>query len=383
MTLPADEATALSNSDVVRRRVVHFTSAHPPFDTRIFHKECVSLAEHGYDVTLFAPGATAEVRCGVRLRPVPAVAGRLQRVVFGSARLGKALLGAKADVYHFHDPELLPLGIVLRMFGRRVIYDVHEPVRDDVGSKPYLSPLVARVLARVVGMVEDLAVATASYVVAATPTIAAQFPSHKTAVVHNYPDLTEVQSAGTAKPYEDREIGGCYVGGINPDRCIDELYAAVGRLHAERPEFHLTMAGPVERVADPASMPGVSYVGVLNREDVASTMLAARFGVVLLGALPTYREGLPTKFFEYSAAGIPSIVSRSNYPLAALADEEDLCVAVDENDPSAITDAMRWILDNPTEALTMGAKAQAATESKYNWAAELPTLLEVYRRVLS
>ena len=42
-------------------KVCHMTSAHGPGDTRIFHKECVSLAAVGYEVYLVERGESYEM----------------------------------------------------------------------------------------------------------------------------------------------------------------------------------------------------------------------------------------------------------------------------------------------------------------------------------
>ena len=66
------------------RKITHLTTVHPPFDVRIFHKECKSIARAGYDVTLIACHDRDEMREGVRIRALPKVRGRLSRMICGS-----------------------------------------------------------------------------------------------------------------------------------------------------------------------------------------------------------------------------------------------------------------------------------------------------------
>ena len=88
-------------------KVVHMTSVHTPFDPRIFHKECRSLARGGFSVTVIGRDWQEGDRDSVRVRSVPGHPsrfGRMTRVVW---RMSKEARRQNADVYHFHDPELI------------------------------------------------------------------------------------------------------------------------------------------------------------------------------------------------------------------------------------------------------------------------------------
>src|SRR3954462_2341395 len=109
-------------------RIVHITTQHRPLDVRIFQKECRTLAAHGFDVQLLVAEPPSEPVDGVHFRKLRQSAStfrpgriwqRLQSAYRAAAKLG-------ADVYHFHDPELIPIGLLLKQSGARVIYDVHE-----------------------------------------------------------------------------------------------------------------------------------------------------------------------------------------------------------------------------------------------------------------
>ncbi|MCH9058642.1 MAG: glycosyltransferase [Planctomycetes bacterium] len=105
-----------------RLRVVHLTSAHPPDDIRIVRHELMTLSAHGIDVTLIAPRHARPAPEGVRVLHVPAPASRWQRMAHTTRAIYRLAVSADADVYHFHDPELIPVGILLKLRGKRVAF---------------------------------------------------------------------------------------------------------------------------------------------------------------------------------------------------------------------------------------------------------------------
>ena len=108
--------------DLRGRRVVHVTSVHRPRDVRIFHKEARAAASAGAGAWVAAP------REPVR---------RAARIAAGW-RLARAARARDADLYHVHDPELLPAALWLARSGRRVVYDVHEYLGQTTRTKRWL-----------------------------------------------------------------------------------------------------------------------------------------------------------------------------------------------------------------------------------------------------
>ena len=360
-------------------KIVHFSTVHPANDTRVFHKECRTLAGAGYRVTLYARCESDAEIDGVLVRRVAEHSGRVRRMVVGPVQLLRCLLRERADLYHFHDPELLPLGLILRATGKRVVYDAHEWVRGDVGSKPYLPAFVGRLLGFVAWLMEQLGSRVFAHVVAATPFIASQFDSRRVTVIHNYPDLGELAN-GRSVPWADRDLTAAYVGGLNDERCGRELLLAAQTFDGTA--TRLVVAGPVADGLDPAGAASVEYLGVLDRQGVADLLGRVRCGVVLLRDLPNTRDAMPTKFFEYLASGLPVVVSASTRPIADMTRELGCGVVVDECDPQQIAVAIGQLVQPASDAQEMGDKGRAAVLARLNWSAEARRLVDLYDRLL-
>lgn len=294
-------------------KVIHLTSVHPPFDTRIFYKECRTLVQTGYDVVLAVPHDRNEVVDGVRIRAVPKPKNRLERMTKTVWQVYKAALSENADIYHFHDPELIPVGIVLKLKGIKVIYDVHEDVPKQILTK-YWIPSFLRHIASVGALLfEKIGSKFFDGIVAPTPTIARKFPSDITVAVQNFPMLNELVTAN-AMPYSNRPNDIVYVGGITAIRGIRELVKAIGLL-PETLGARLCLAGsfgPAELYNEVCAMPGwkrAKFLGWQTREQVAALLGKVRVGFVLFQPTPNHCDAQPNELFEYMSVGIPVIAS--------------------------------------------------------------------------
>jgi glycosyltransferase involved in cell wall biosynthesis len=368
-----------------RGLVVHLTSVHPTKDVRIFFKECRTLAKSGYEVRLVAQGEREEIIDGVRLIPFKRVTNRLVRFTLTAGRVLVLALRQHADVYHFHDPELMPVGLVLKLIGKRVIYDVHEGYNESTFDRDWIPRPMRWLVAHSLGLFELVAANAFDAVVAATPHIAERFPPRKTFIVRNFPMLGELVSPD-GQPFASRPPEFAFVGHISRNRGAISMVAAVGGTSDDRIRLHLGCPFNDEGLKNElAAMPGWRRViahGWMSRTQIADLYGRVLAGVIVFQPTKNYYHALPTKFFEYMSAGLPAIVS--NFPaLQEIVDKHRCAIAVDPENSGEIARAMDWIVSNPEDAAAMGARGRQAVFDDYNWDREAQQLLACYDAVLS
>lgn len=360
--------------------VVHMTSVHQPFDTRIFVKQCSSLARSGHQVALIACRGQDEDVNGVRILGIARPGNRLLRMVMTPFAVLRRALSSRAAICHFHDPELIPVGIALKLMGRRVIYDVHEDLPKQITAKEWLHPLLRRPVAAIAGLVEWLAGRSLDHIIAATPAIAEKFPARKTTLVQNFPMADELSPAEPI-PYNQRPRAVAYIGGVSRIRGAQEMIDAFGAL--QDTSVRLKLAGPFQSPglqAELQASPGwgmTDYLGVLDREHVRTTLSACRVGLVTFLPSPNHMMAYPNKMFEYMAAGVPVIAS--DFPLwRSIVEGAGAGLLVDPRRPEAIAAAVRWLIANERAAAEMGQRGREAVLEKFSWRSEERKLLHLY-----
>ncbi|MGL6072458.1 glycosyltransferase family 4 protein [Craterilacuibacter sp.] len=361
-------------------KIVHLTSAHPRHDIRIFVKECATLADAGFDVTLVvADGLGEEIKSGVRIHDVGAKSGgRLARMTATVKRIYVAALALQPDVVHFHDPELLPAALRLKQAGIKVVYDVHEDMPRQILGKHWIPDRARPLVAGGFERIEDWAVSRFDAIVTSTPHIRDRFLSRNanSVAICNFPILSELVR-DTA--WESRRNEVCYLGSISRIRGIAPIIAALPDTHVR-----LNLAGLWSEAGLQQSMqrePGwarVNDLGVLDRQGVAAVLAKSKIGLVTLFPTPNYVDALPIKLFEYMAAGMPVIAS--DFPVwRAIVDDAGCGLLVDPQDPQAIAAAIGELMGDEERARAMGEAGRQAVLAKYSWAAEGEKLVALYR----
>ena len=362
-------------------KITHLTSAHPRYDARIFLKECSFLAkQNNYDVSLIvADGLGDENINNVHIYDVGKSQGRLKRMALTTKKVYEKALILESEVFHFHDPELIPIGLKLKKIGKKVIFDVHEDVPKQLLAKPYGSVWLKKLLSSLYASYEKYAAKKFDYIVTPTPLINERFLQlNRSVELRNFPILEELF---IDVPWETRDNRVCHIGSLAESRGVVEL---VDALHES--ETVLELAGdfrPKTLLQQVQQMPGwqnAYYHGYASRDQVRSILERVKVGLVTLHPTPSYLEAYPVKLFEYMAAGIAVIAS--DFPLyRGLLKSYPCVVYVDPLDSKAIAEAINTLMLDDTRMKTMAQVAQKAVEEKFNWSKEVQTLYRVYDEV--
>jgi glycosyltransferase involved in cell wall biosynthesis len=360
-------------------KVMILSVVHPYDDSRIYHKQAVSLAKAGMEVELHAiADFTEKVEKGVKIVGVKRVNRRWKRLL-RSWELFRRACKSEADIFHFHDPEFLPWGVLIaKLTGKPVIYDAHEDLPKQIYTKPWIYAKWRQVISKVVHHIEKGLAKRLFAVITATESIRSQFQGvQRITVIKNYPLLMPAVSKE-----EDGVHRILYVGGISYLRGYKEMVQMMDHLPIElQAELHLI--GPLQYIAaedrdlQQLQQKRVILHGRIPFEEVSVWLAKGKVGLVCLHPIENYRDSLPIKMFEYMAAGLPLIAT--NFPLWEKIVHTCGCgFTVDPLNAKEMAEKVTRLLTDSTLHAQMGRAGRTAYEKIYNWETEEKKLLALY-----
>ncbi len=368
-------------------RVVHVSVIHTPFDTRIHHKQCRTLAEAGYEVHLLTGGVGPGDVDGFSLHPISADPRRppLRRQPHRQLNSRREARALDADLYHLHDPHLIPLGLELKRRGARVIYDVHEHYMDKARARLARRPLRREVKVAAFRLLEEAARRSFDGFVCASDALAARFPSDRTITVNNFPLLREFADPIGRSPEDPPVI--LYLGGMKLDRGFESMIEIPGHLSREH-GARLRLVGELrpptlaEMVAERPWADRIELVPRVPRKDALAQLSRATIGITTEPPRLNGAEGWRmNKLFEYMAAGLPVVIPDAPR-WRDIVERYGCGVAADVDDPAAVAGAVERLLASPEWAAKLGENGRRAVLTELNWERQAPRLLALYERLL-
>jgi glycosyltransferase involved in cell wall biosynthesis len=370
-------------------KICILTSVHPPFDARIFHKEAKTLVKAGYEVALIAQHIREETVDGVRIVPLPTPKNRFERMTKIVWKLFRLALKEKADAYHFHDPELIPVGLFLKILGKQVTYDIHEDYPETMLTKDYLPRFLRRPLKIIMKYTEKF---TFRFFDGLVFTTEGQIQKSgnadkKQVVLYNYPLMNVFSSV----PLDcEKKYDLVHLGTIYPWRM--RFMLKVGEsIKKTRPNFSWIFVGVNKSTiewAEENMLPELkeNYVFIERRSYVEALALTGRAKIGFNYHPPGSRFEvlIPVKVFEYMALGLP-IVSANMDELSKLLSEYNgkIGFLVSEDTPESFAEKIEVLLSNEDKAKSMGKFNQELCQSRFNWSGEADKLIDFYGNFLN
>jgi len=215
------------------------------------------------------------------------------------------------------------------------------------------------------------------------------------------PDLRRKVQLATARPKrlveimnvpEDRAVAATaedssqfvvfYGGMIAKDRGLTDLVVA-----CEATGARLFVAGHGPDEADLLNTietsPASTYLGTIPYEEVLDRTASCHAVAALYDpSVPNNRFAAPNKLFEAMMFSRPVLVSRGT-AAADIVREVGCGIVVPYGDREALRRALESVMLSPADSAAMGARGRTAFETKYNWQAMEPRLLDSYRDLIA
>jgi glycosyltransferase involved in cell wall biosynthesis len=355
-------------------------------ESRILFKECATLSASGFEVFLLAPVSENAIVEGVSVTALHVPRNRLGRITVGVFAALRNAWRLHADLYHFHDSELLPVAWLLQCLGNRVVFDMHENLPAAIRTKPWVPRLLRGVMSMAMCLVERCLLWHMPVVFAEESYLKHYRYVRRACVVQNMPLANRLLDI--REPKND-QISVGYLGGVSADRGCLVTLQALALLKQRGRNVAWYCIGPMETglreqvtaIVESHGLHDIHMMGSTPGKEALPLIARCHVGLALLSPCPNYIESFPTKMFEYMAMGLPVVVS--DFPLYRRVIEQHQCgLCVNPADPQAVATALASILDDPRLAQQMGEAGRLAVVEQYNWSAEGRKLVDFYRTLI-
>lgn len=372
-------------------RICHFTVAHRAKDTRIFEKECKSLSNNGYDVSLVVSNIDDTILSGIKIYGVRTSSNPVYRLLFGARKVYKKAKKLDADIYHFHDIELYFYGLKLINKGKIVIFDSHEDWPTYVCDIAWIPRPLKKIVSLCLNSIYKNTISKFNAVITVSPHIVDNLKkfTDKVYLIPNYPIFNakskNFESFDNFNKRKNKFIySGTVYNGSNQEAIISALQ------NIEDAEYQivgvLTNALKVA-LKDLDKAHKVDFVPFVPKDKLDTLYHSSICGLVIFDYSPNvgYKKGTigNNKIFEYMVAGLPIICTNFDYWRDMIIDKYKCGICVQPESITEIKEAMQYIIDNKEASYQMGQNGLNAVINEFNWEKQEEILLELYHNLVN
>ena len=287
---------------LLKGHITLLTSADNVADARL-HRLTNSLIKSGLTVDIWALGNSLDAPSGSTFHRAPGGKGMLARVIRDLSLPFKAT----GEVVIVVAPDLIPLTyLVTRIRRQKLVADVHEDYLQLLRDRTWAKGLVG-FLARLIARSATYFAAKADLTTVADVQVP-PFGAKNRMVIRNLPDSSMITPSGEIEA-QPRAI---YIGDVRKTRGL-QMMLEVAELS---PKWNFDIIGNVSsadqdfltnwQASSPASS-RVEFHGRLAPKDSWKFAKGAWVGLTLLESTPAFVEAVPSKLYEYAAAGLATI----------------------------------------------------------------------------
>jgi glycosyltransferase involved in cell wall biosynthesis len=366
-------------------KVCHISSLHKWDDTRIFYKECVTLANAGFDVSLVAPSAPNQRVHNVQVYGVAVpTPNRFYRITIIAWKVFRTALKTNSKIYHFHDPELIWVGFILKALRKTVVYDVHENVGKQIKDKKWL--VVPQFFAFIYAIFDYFA-ARIFHLVLAEDSYEEIYANKAASItkVLNYPDLSSFEQL--RKNTLTQENGILYVGLVSKLRGVFEILAALKKLDDQKVDFHFHCVGPMfddlqKEIKENKNylqvQEKITFYGPLPVYEAYQLANQCKVGLSILHPVPNYLRSFSTKIFEYMALGLPFIVS--DFEIYKFVKKQEVGFCIDPLNPEELATTLKAVLLDEVDRKALIQRG-IDTSVQFSWEQQAQNLIQLYTKI--
>ena len=360
-------------------------------DVRVFKKQAVSLESSGYEVSLIArmpkdhDGSTFNAIKLIRSKLSDE--GKLFRILLIYKVFFQAL-NCKSDLYHLHNPNTIPIVFLLRLFGKKVIYDTHEDFSQRLLFREWIPNHLRKVSCRLVSLLERITGKVSNGAIGTQPAVVRRL-GNKAILIGNQPRYNEnlfkqVDKIKHSLKYDNSVFRLVYLGSINRSRGISDIVNALEIIN-KKSSVRLWLLGEIanDYMQELKVLQGwkyVDYLGCLEQEVAFSYVSMSDLGVIYIHDVGDHAFTDPNKLYEYMTFGTPFIASDFNHWKDKLRGFEAGSF-ISPNAPRLFANKVIELIDKPNIRKTMGESGLLYV-SQNNWDIEFEKLKKLYSEII-